>query len=437
MKAHKGSLRAGIALIVLVLLCPGRSWSWGNTWLGINLELIVNDARGRMGSLKYNAALQLFTAGYDSDVYFGSTLKPVPDYTFTVGPNLRLFYPLAKGIVLDISEVPQYAFYLRTVPDRALNNSFRSQIHFALDRLYFQVGGKLVDAKERISTELNIHLRHREDDLTGLSFWQISKQTAVSLQYHSFQYAYENAPDGSLNVGANLNRTERYLNLSAYLQQVARSRFYLDAEYGSFVFKEPVSKYKDARSLGLFLGLAFLPPLAKEEQGKGIEGKINLGYKIFDFLDPRRVDYRGLVANSSLVLHIIDRTALHGGFTRDIQFSAFSDIAIYIQTVYSAGFSRALTRTVNFLYDFSYNRNSYVQPKDIPFLGADEYFNHSFGLSFRLQKNLELSFVANVGQRNRSLDPEPFHRNFFGFNLTYGYTSGDVSILENPFSRYR
>jgi hypothetical protein len=382
-------------------------------------------------------ALQLYTAGYDSDIYFGSTLKPVPDYTFTVGPNLRLFYPLAKGVVLDISEIPQYTFYLRTYPDRALNNSFRSQIHFALDRLYFQAGGKLVDAKERISTELNIHLRHREDDLTGMSFWQISKEAALALQYRSFQYAYENSPDGSLNVGANLNRTEHYLNLTAYLQQVARSRFYLDAEYGSFAFKDPISRYKDARSLGLFFGIEFLPALTKEEQGKGIEGKINLGYKSFNFLDPRREDYRGLVANSSVVLHIISRTALHGGFTRDIQFSAFSDIAIYIQTVYRAGFSRALTRTVNFLYDFSYNRNNYVQTKDVLSLGQDEYLNHSFGLSFRLQKNLEMSLVASVGQRNRNLDPSPFRRNFFGFNLTYGYSSGDVSILENPFSRFR
>jgi hypothetical protein len=236
MNVNKRSGPAGIAALVFVLLLAGRSWGWGNTWLGTQLERIFNDARGKIGSLKYNASLQLLNAGYDSDIYFGSALKAVPDYTFTVGPHLRLFVPLAKGLLLDISETPQYAFFLRSDHDRALNNSFRGQLHLALDRLYFQAGGRLVNAKERISTELNIHLRHREDDLTGMSFWQISERTALALQYRSFQFEYEPPAEGSLNVGTNLNRMERYLNATAYLQQVARSRFYVEAEYGTFAF---------------------------------------------------------------------------------------------------------------------------------------------------------------------------------------------------------
>jgi hypothetical protein len=437
MNVYKRSGPAGIAAIVLVLLLPGRSLSWGSTWLGANLERIVNDARWRMGTLKYNASLQLSNAGYDSDVYFGSALKPVPDYTFTAGPQVRLFVPLAKGVILDLSEMPQYAFYLRTAGDRAFNNSLRGQLHLALDRLYFQAGGKLVSAKERVSTELNIHIRRREDDLTGMSFWQVSEKTALALQYRSFRYEYEPSADGSINIGLNLNRTERYFNLTGYLQQVARSRLYMDAEYGSFSFKEPLSRNKDSRSYGLFIGLEFLPAPEKQEQGKGIEGKINFGYKSFDFLDPRRPDYRGLVGNSSLVLRLVERTALRAGFTRDIQFSAFSDIAIYIQTSVGAGLSYAFTRMISFLYDFSYNRNKYVQIQNVGSLQQDEYFNHSLGFSVRLQKNLEGSLVASFGRRNRNTDPAALPRNFIGFTLNYGHSSGDVSILENPFSRYR
>jgi hypothetical protein len=123
--------------------------------------------------------------------------------------------------------------------------------------------------------------------------------------------------------------------------------------------------------------------------------------------------------------------------TRNIQFSAFSDIAIYLQTAVSAGFSRAFSRTVNFLYDFSYNRNNYVQLRAAGDLEQDEYFDHSFGLSFRLQRDLELGLVASLGRRNRNIDRSAFPRNFFGFNLTYGYSSGDVSLIENPFSRNR
>jgi len=51
MKAHKGSMRAGIAFDRPCSSLPRPLLELGNTWLGINLELIVNDARGRMGSL--------------------------------------------------------------------------------------------------------------------------------------------------------------------------------------------------------------------------------------------------------------------------------------------------------------------------------------------------------------------------------------------------
>lgn len=90
---NKGLIIIGITVIFSVLPFSDQSFGWGNTWMGTNLERIVNTARGKMGLFRYNAAFQLGTY-YDSDIYYGITQDPVPDYTFTAGFQLSLFLPL-------------------------------------------------------------------------------------------------------------------------------------------------------------------------------------------------------------------------------------------------------------------------------------------------------------------------------------------------------
>jgi len=133
MRAHRGLILAQVAVIFSVFLFPGRSFGWGNTWLGVNLEQIVNAARLKIGPFRGNVGFQLGNVGYDSDIYFGNTRDRTPDYTFAARPSAHFYLPLKKGIVLDIAEAPQYVFYLKTKAERAWNNSFLAQAHFALD----------------------------------------------------------------------------------------------------------------------------------------------------------------------------------------------------------------------------------------------------------------------------------------------------------------
>jgi hypothetical protein len=424
----------GTAVVFFMLLFPNRSFGWGSTWLGIGLEQIINSARGKMGPFRYNATFQINRAGYDSDIYFGFTPNPVPDYTFSAGPSLSLYLPLRKGIVFDITENPQYVFYLNTEKDRALNNTFRGRLHLALDRLYFQASGGLIDAKQRVTSEVDINVRYKANDLSGLAFWQISKGSAAALQYSQSTLEYENPDQGEINWGL-LNRQENRINLAAFLQGPTRTRFFLAAAYGSYVFKETTSSFKDSRSFGFFGGIEFLPPPADSGQTRGIQGSLNLGYKYFDVLDPERKDYEGLVGNTSVAINLIKFTTFRGVFIRDVQFSVFSDVGYYIQTVYGGGISRALTKRINFSYDLSFGRNDYVGGED----GGIErtaimYLTHNFMLSFQLRENLAFNLTASLGERTSDFIEQTNRRFFIGFSLTYGYSSGSISMGGSSFS---
>ena len=440
MKMKKG--RFFVAFIVFLLLpARGRIFAWGSTWMGAALEQIVDSAHWRLGALKYNAAIRVDDAGHDSDIYFGSLANPVPDYTFSAGPDIQVFLPLKKRIVFDISESPRYVFFLHTDRERTFNNTFTGQVHFIFDRFYIQVGGELINAKQRLSTELNLNIRLKEDDMNGLMLWQVSKGASLALQYRRSTLNYENLTSGFVNVSEALDRTETHVDAMAYLQQHSRVRFYLDGQYGSYVFAESVSRFKDSRSYGISGGAEFLPPAAGYEgQTSGIRGSINIGYQSFNVLDPLQKDYSGLSGNTAVSIGIMKLTALRAFFFRGPQFSVYSSQTYYLQTFYGAGLVRSLARHVLFAYDFYYGRDDYSgggisggSPSGGP---ADRYQTHSFMLNFRLRRELELSLLARLGKRNSTLAPRPESRdNFFGLSLTYGYSSAGLSMPASPMFR--
>jgi hypothetical protein len=430
----KIATRAGLPAIVLFFLAQSWLYAWGNTTMGLALEQAIKSARGRAGVFRYNAALQV-NGGYDADIYFGTLDKPVPDSTFFAGPNIQVFLPLKKRVVFDISESPRYVFYLRTERERALNNTLAGRVHVVFDKVYIQVGAGLTNAKQRLSSELNMNIRLKEDYLSGLIFWQASKRTACALQYQRSNLNFVNS-----DVQDNLNRTESSANLVMYIEQGARARFYVDGEYGSYAFTDRALSFKDSRSYGVYAGVEFLPPVAGYEgQISGIRGRINMGYKRLDILDPLQEDNSGLAGDIGISLEIMKLTALRLFFSRGPQFSAYSGRTYFLQTAYGAGIGRSLARNILFTYDYGYSRNDYPgvetaggNPAE---KSADRYATHSFMLNFRMRRDLQFSLLANLGRRNSKLAPRAAsNRAFFGFSLTYGYSAGGLSMPTGPLS---
>jgi hypothetical protein len=310
---------------------------------------------------------------------------------------------------------------------------FSGRVHFVFDRFYIQAGGGLIDAKQRLSTEVNLNVRLKQDDLTGLILWQASRETSFALQYRRSTYNYENLTSGTINISENLNRKESYVNFTAYLQQHSKTRFYLEGEYGSFTFTETISGFKDARSYGVYGGVEFLPSTEGGGQTTGVSGRINLGYKRLDVLGHGAKDYSGLSGNTSISIGIMRFTAIRVFFSRSPQFSAYSGLTYYLQTVYGVGLARSLSRKTTLTYDFSYGQNEYKGEEtigdEVSGNRLDKYIAHSLGLNFRLGRALGLNLMANLGKRDSEFGPRPTSRHYFiGFSLTYGYSSGGLSM---------
>jgi hypothetical protein len=126
-------------------------------------------------------------------------------------------------------------------------------------------------------------------------------------------------------------------------------------------------------------------------------------------------------------------TAIRAFFSRGPQFSVYSGLTYYLQTIYGVGLARSLSRKTTLTYDFYYGRNEY--PGGVTIGGEafgkrlDKYLTHAVGLNFRLGRALGLNLMANRGKRDSAFAPRPVSRHYFiGFSLTYGYPSGGFTL---------
>lgn len=429
---------AGLAFALWLFGAPDKVYGQGNTWAGTSLAQMVETAKWRLGLLRVNAALELNNVGYDSDIYYGYLDDPVPDYTFSAGVPVQLLLPVNKKVVFDILDNPQYVFYLDTKSERAWNNTFRGLVHLAFDRFYIQAGGGLSNIRQRLSPELNINIRQKENSLNGLALWQVSRAASLALLYGGSDYDYGDAEFGGTSLAETLNRKENYFDFVAYLQPSPRVRFFLDGQYGTYVFKEDTSSIRDTRSYGIFSGVEFIPRTGETRRVAGVQGSISLGYKRLDVIDPHLVDESGFVGAVNVSAGLLVRTTGRVFFSRDSQFSAYSSGTFYVSTSYGGGITRLLSRRVSILYDISFGRISYPEPETGGGViqGANfRYTTHIFALNFRLARNLGISFLGTLGKRVLGESGQARNRNFFGFSLVYGVPTGTISAPTGGISR--
>ena len=271
----KTILLLALSAVYLAPVGSQSGFGYGKTWVGRNLEWQVRNAGFSLGPLMVKTQIVLSNVGYDSNVYYGWTDRPVKDYTFTAGPAFNIYLPIKKKIIFHIYESPQYVYYKETERERTWNNYFQGQVHFVFDRFVASAGVGRSEAKQRWNTETDIPIFRKEDSIQGSVFWQPASMTSFNFSYRMARYDYGESGLAAFKYAEKLNRDETYFSFTAYREISARTRFFLDAEYGLFDFANPATK-KNSKSYG---GLEF-SPLGK------IRGMVKVGYRQFDSLNP-------------------------------------------------------------------------------------------------------------------------------------------------------
>jgi hypothetical protein len=398
---------------------------------------MVEAARWRTGALRFNASLNLSNVGYDTDVYYGYLDEPTPDFTLTARVPFQALLPLSKKVVLEVNESPEYMFYLETEKERAWNNVLSGRIHFALEKLYVQAGGILSNVRRRMGPEFDVNVREKSDRLDGTVLWQASRSTSFAAIYEFTRYDYTDNEFSAIDLAETQNREESYFDVVTYVQPSTKIRLLLDGQYGLYTFTEPASNVRDTRSYGIFGGLDFVPREGEVGPIEPPQGSVSLGYKRFDVLDANYSDGSGFVGAVNISTGILEKTVVRAFFSRDFDFSVYSDATFYLSTAIGGGLSRRLSRKTTFGYDVNFGRSAYPidEATGLPTSPDYSYVNHAFNLDVRLARYLSLTFQVTLNERTLGESGERESRDFFGFSLVYGAPSGSISAPARGLSR--
>jgi len=402
--------------VILIITLSEQANGWGKTWMGKELKRRVGDAWLEIGPIRIKTLLLLDNVGYDSNVYRKS-YDPVQDYTFTLGPEFCLYWPIKKKVIFEIYYSPRYVYFKKTKRERTWNNYFNGKVHFVFNRVLFTLGKGYSVAREIWNTEIDIRPQRKEDSYYGSFLWQITKKTSFYLRFRRAEYDYEDLSFERFNIRDELNREENYVNFTAYYQLSYRTGLFLDLEYGYFDFDDP-SNIRDSKSYAVFGGFEFSP--------LGVaRGIIKLGYKGFYSLSAGGKDYQGVVGDTSVSVKLLKPLNIRASYRRDIEFSVWYGNPYFIENRYGGGVSVYLLKNVRLDYDYSLGRNQYPEVIRVGERSGDkrrdDYGIHSVGIYFRLKRNTGLGVVASRWIRDSSLDWLDGKRDFVGVNLTYDF----------------
>ena len=411
--ARKG---AGGILLLMVLISgiPARA----ETWKGLELQRKMAEAPWKFGPFRIQPQLVISNAGVDSNIYY-SPDAPVKDYTVTAGPAATIYLPIHRKFVLSAFGSPQYVWYSKTQQERAWNFYLKGAAQLSLKNVFFNLEAVYSDARERWNTEIDIRPRREEEGLGGSMLVNLAHKTSFSLAYRTVKYDYESVVYGdSFDVRERLNRRESYGNVSFYYQATKQRRFFLDFEYGQYVFEySSQASIGDARSGAAFAGIEL------SRLDRRVRGRIRMGFKKFDLRSADGPDYQGIVGDTQLSIRLARPFVIRGSYVRDVRFSLWYNNPYFIESRPGVGASVYPFRFLRLDYDYSLGRNGY------PLLGEggldekrrDDFTIHSVGVYFRIWKTAAFGFVANWWERDSNLDAEDDKRTFFGVNLTYDF----------------
>ena len=297
------------------------------------------------------------------------------------------------------------------------NNYLSGQVSFAFQRLYLSAGAGLSVAREIWNTEIDVRPQRTERSLKGDALWQVSRKTSFQLGFRESKFDYADLSLGNANIKDTLNRTERYLNGSLYLQLTGKVRGGVEYELGRFDFQNPASP-RNSESQAVYGKIDFAP------SGR-ISGRVRIGMEDFRLRSGPGTRFRDLAGDTDVSIKLGQSMKLRGSYARDVQFSAWFGYAYFIENRMGTGVSIYPFKKIRLDYDYLEGKNLYP-------LGSltgegpnterkDNNRIHRVGIYYRIKDRIGFGLTMNWWQRDSTLAGISGKRTFVGANLIYDF----------------
>ncbi len=410
--------------ILLLLTFPIQTFGQGYRTFRRELEQINKKTRWRIGPFRIFPTINFRDIGYDGNVYYQREEdNPVSDYTATLSPQVKVYFLFHNKLIFSLTENPEYVFYLKQKRERLWNSNLSPEFKLLfLKRFVISGSYSYSDMRLRASSEFDVRANELRKFYMGSLFYETPRGTAFGVSASLGKILYEDItlPGEEIYLSRLLNREERSGSFEFYYKIFSESIFFISGGYSEYKFEDSLSRWRDSYSYQAYSGVRF-PIFGR------IRGTFSLCYKNFKPREERK-GFSGLTGNTSLDFRF-KRLGLRFQYTRDINFSYWTNSIYFQENRYGSGLYFYLTRFLRFDYNFSYGEANYPELVPIPMPDGrievirrkDIYRIHTGGFVLRIIRNAGIGVTANSWKRESNYFWENRNRLFVGGYITYNF----------------
>jgi hypothetical protein len=349
--------------------------------------------------------------GIDSNV-FNTTQAPERDFTATISPGADSWVRVGAA-QLSVRSSVDWTYFRKATQQRWLGMTQEGRFDLLFNRLNPYVSGLYTTTRRRPNLEIDARVRQKQQELgVGTALRLGSRITLDATASHAL-YDFSDPSYGDEVIASALNRESREGELAARVALTPLTTFLMRGAVVQDRFEH--SRLRDSNSLLVLPGLEF-EPLAL------IAGRVDVGFRRFDVIDPAVADYAGVVASVDLSYIARELTRFGAEVSRDVDYSVEEQEPYSVVT--TAGLT--VTQVVGFdWYVLGRASRSWLDYRSIhDSITAegrrDTYNTFGVGVARRLGTDLRVGFDVDRVSRRSPKEGRSYDGYRLGGSITYG-----------------
>jgi putative beta-barrel porin BBP2 len=373
----------------------------------------ADTARFRFGPLRFTPWIAVKSIGVDSNV-FNETVNPKQDNTATLGPATDVWMRVA-GTRMTARASAEYLYFGTYANQRAWNTNDEVKWDVPLGRLTPFVGGAYSNTRNRPGFEIDARVRQIAHDVGVGSDLKLSSKLNVLASLRRSRTEYD---DQDLfkeeNLAGALNEWANTEQLRVKYRLTTLTSFLLNAEAIQDRFDH--YRLRNANSIRVLPGFEMKPAAL-------ISGKVFVGYRDLEPLDPSVPRMRGLVTAVDAVW-IARATKANLKVDRDVAFSYQALRPYYVLTDARLSVVERISYTWDVVARGGVQRLDYRLIADPPpdlLPQLDRIVELGGGIGYRFGRTFRLGVDAEYYRRGSTNDVVGDYKGMrAGASVTYG-----------------
>ena len=355
---------------------------------------VRRDARGHIGPLYFTPAVQLKEFGVDSNV-FNAAGEQQSDFTFTVGPKMDVWVPVARRALLKGTATSDLVWYSQYDSERSIDPGFSGRGELYLRRVTLFADAAYLNTRQRLNYEVDLRARHVRSAGTVGADVRLTPKLSVEIAGGTDETRFDADTEfDGISLQRTLNQQTTTLAVAGKHQFTPLTTFVVRYEQLRDEFE--FSPVRDSESYRVMPGVEFKPRAL-------ISGKAYVGYRRFTPAEREVLpEFSGLVAQLGLSYTLLGSTTFGVSYARDLTYSYTELQPFFVNQSVGVSVRRAVGRRFDVLlsgdrhaYDYE---NLLLTPVLISVDAAGNFLSATF-VEVPQRRDITWNYSASLGYR--------------------------------------